>query len=517
MEKLKKWMIDEIKFTTSESDAEEMAKLMVKGSMKPVWSFIAERIRLKSEVQIIRGNLKLLDEKQKSKVNSELCDEDDNYELGVIDKSLLKTKKRMTQLEHDIKRLQLICGESNSAKDELKQRLKKSASSIGQVVEQQAKVQRTISQLKQKTSQVNHWIEDLNSNKNEAQIQATLSEIKPMLMEILKDGQPCILDEGKFISFLPSTLIQEVKKITRSVSTDIRIELDKPDSKPPKDSNVEKVLEELYASHLESHQKLIKASQTISLLEAESDRLFTENIPHEEALKRLIQLKQTKKTAQAIQNELRAQIKQQSFVPLKDDIPQAFAIVEQQNKDILCSKLIIEELLSQASGHSERVLSQVHLNNDQRQKLNIDIDYNINFGTLSMYNPVVCSAISIDRCLDQRLNRLGPLIDLMWKPDLNCILKTIADIMLKIAMKKSLSNEMREFEQCSDATTVLKRLHKELLRDEERTANLIQHKKEQSANRNNACMKLLHAIKIWSQEPAKEAYSKSMGVTYQKY
>ena len=53
------------------------------GRLKPVWEFFAERIRLKNEVELIRGNLKLQDEKKKRKSSSSEEDEDD-YEINVV-------------------------------------------------------------------------------------------------------------------------------------------------------------------------------------------------------------------------------------------------------------------------------------------------------------------------------------------------------------------------------------------------------------------------------------------------
>ena len=48
-----------------------------------MWEFFAERIRLKNEVELIRGNLKLQDEKKKRKSSSNEEDEDD-YEINVV-------------------------------------------------------------------------------------------------------------------------------------------------------------------------------------------------------------------------------------------------------------------------------------------------------------------------------------------------------------------------------------------------------------------------------------------------
>ena len=61
----------------------------IAGRLKPVWEFFAERIRLKNEVELIRGNLKLQDEKKKRKSSSNEEDEDD-YEINVVTRSVEK-------------------------------------------------------------------------------------------------------------------------------------------------------------------------------------------------------------------------------------------------------------------------------------------------------------------------------------------------------------------------------------------------------------------------------------------
>ena len=64
------------------------------GRLSPVWEFFTERIRLKNEVDLIRGNLKLQDERRKRKCSNNEEDDDD-YEINVVTRSLHKTKKQM--------------------------------------------------------------------------------------------------------------------------------------------------------------------------------------------------------------------------------------------------------------------------------------------------------------------------------------------------------------------------------------------------------------------------------------
>ena len=97
MAHLKSWLVNDVRFTGEEAEASEIAKLLVKGRLKPVWEFFAERIRLKKEVDVIRGNLKLQDERRRRKC-SKVEDDDNEKDLFIVTRSLHKAKKQIGQL-----------------------------------------------------------------------------------------------------------------------------------------------------------------------------------------------------------------------------------------------------------------------------------------------------------------------------------------------------------------------------------------------------------------------------------
>ena len=133
--------------------------------MSAVWEFFTERIRLKNEVDLIRGNLKLQDERRKRKCSNNEEDDDD-YEINVVTRSLHKTKKQMLQLDHEINRLQTLCYEMNVSKDDLKQRLNRSASQRGQVIDHKEKLEEIVLFYHQKMSEISQWVTDLNQNQD---------------------------------------------------------------------------------------------------------------------------------------------------------------------------------------------------------------------------------------------------------------------------------------------------------------------------------------------------------------
>ena len=105
---LRSWLLNDVRFTGEEAEASEITKLLIKGRLKPVWEFFAERIRLKKEVEVIRGNLKLQDERRRRKCSKVNDDDYDDYEINVVTRSLHKAKKQIGQLNHFLKTLDLF-------------------------------------------------------------------------------------------------------------------------------------------------------------------------------------------------------------------------------------------------------------------------------------------------------------------------------------------------------------------------------------------------------------------------
>jgi len=512
---LKVWLLNEVKITgNNEEEASEIAKLLVKGRLKPVWEFFAERIRLKNEVELIRGNLKLQDEKKKRKSSSNEEDEDD-YEINVVTRSLQKTKKQMVQLDHEISRLQNLCYEMNVSRDELKQKLNRSASQRGQVIEYKEKLEQIVNFYRQKTTQISQWTSDLNQTQDK-NISEIAKELSPVLLKVLNNDEKFQFEDDQFCGIPPKQVVQDLLELTRTLGIKISAESDKiPHSLPENKGDVNDVLEEMHALHLESYQKYLSTSKDIEVFENEMLRLVEENVKNE-TIKRFIKLRQVKRSGETILAFLKRNVRKGA--PLTcDDLPNMFENVEKQSKKIMGVKLLIEELLGQTLNHQDRVTQHVQQVENQRSKIQFEIElHDLETKNLGLYDPVVKSALSIDRCRDSRLSRLPLLMDVYFKPSFDHLLKKTMRIMLYKDLKMSYSQDMKNFEQFGNVKAVLRLVQKSVSKDKEDMSELIKRKlkSREDSSKSRPCEKLLHAIKIWSMEPASTAYAKSIGAKY---
>ena len=102
--------------------------------------------------------------------------------LAYYFRSLQKTKKQMVQLDHEISRLQNLCYEMNVSRDELKQKLNRSASQRGQVIEYKEKLEQIVNFYRQKTTQISQWTSDLNQTQDK-NISEIAKELSPVLLK----------------------------------------------------------------------------------------------------------------------------------------------------------------------------------------------------------------------------------------------------------------------------------------------------------------------------------------------
>ena len=58
MANLVDWITNDLKFT-NQKEAEDIAKVLNKGSTKKIFEFLVQKVKLKNDVEVIRGNLRL--------------------------------------------------------------------------------------------------------------------------------------------------------------------------------------------------------------------------------------------------------------------------------------------------------------------------------------------------------------------------------------------------------------------------------------------------------------------------
>ena len=120
MANLVDWITNDLKFT-NQKEAEEIAKVLNKGSTKKIFEFLAQKVKLKNDVEVIRGNLRLQEIQDEDHAIED--ENDDLYEAKVLKKSLKKVKLQSVQVEHDIERLQRINAELSVTQQDLKSKL----------------------------------------------------------------------------------------------------------------------------------------------------------------------------------------------------------------------------------------------------------------------------------------------------------------------------------------------------------------------------------------------------------
>ena len=486
------------------------------GRLRPVWEFFTERIRLKNEVDLIRGNLKLQDEKRKRKCSNNEEDDDD-YEINVVTRSLHKTKKQMLQLDHEINRLQTLCYEMNVSKDDLKQRLNRSASQRGQVIEHKEKLEEIVHFYRQKMSEISQWVTDLNQNQDK-NITGLAKELQPVLMKVMNHEEKFQFNENKFTGVHPKQVIQDLLELTRALGIKVNAEIDKiPKSLPQNQGDIDNVLEDMHVLHLEYYQNCLNATKQIEMFENEILRLVEENVK-DENIKSFIKLRQVKRSGQTTLEVLKKNVRKSTPMAC-DDLPNMFNHVEKQSKKILGVKLLIEEFLVQTLNHKERVIQHVQEVDQQRSKIQFGMElHDLETKNLGLYDPAVNTAISIDRCRDARLSKLPLLMQFFFKPSFNHLLKKTMAIMLYKDLKMTYSEDMKNFEQFGNVKAVLYSLQKSVTKENHDLSELIQRKLKfgdnSTSGKSRPCEKLLHAIRIWSLEPASTAYAKSIKGKY---
>jgi len=504
MDQIKEWIINDISFTSSDTEAADIAKFLVKGRLRPIWKFVAERIKLKKEADLIRKNLILHEERTK---NHSTDVEADDYEVSITTKSLNKARKNVAYLKHEVQRLQTIVYEMNCSKDQLKAELLKSNSERSQIIEHQEVIRQNLNYNKSKCSELSDILLTIKADKA-MKIENHANDVKLGLLGLLENNKLFQMDENIFSGKQPVDLMHEVLSMTRSLDVKVQGEVDKYIQSPYK-GNIEKVLEdELYSLHVGSYEKFLKSAKQTSLIEAEKKRLVFENVP-DESIRRLIILRETIKAGRAILHYLKAN--SIGKTPKQcTDLGEKFATVEQQSKKILRSKLLAEELLCQTANQRERVQTFVEQTREQKGTLYIQIHSNLEFKNIGLYSWQILQSLSLNKLSDQRLSKLPKLAMKSFKPGIAYLLSAVKGQLMVLDLKKIYSSDMENFESFGNVKGVLQQLDENFSKERETITSFIRKKLKSEAKSIDPCHKLLKAIDIWSQEPAKNAYSKAL-------
>ena len=144
---------------------------------------------MKNEVETIRGNLTLQDAQNKRK--HDVYDETtDVYEANVLEKSLNRLNKQISQKDHEIKRLKTICFTLNTKKDDMRKKLLHSSAKNNQIIDKQEELNALLRKLSHQTFEIEKW---MTNNwefaiKDRSEVLKMCSNFKPIVYKTLLDG-----------------------------------------------------------------------------------------------------------------------------------------------------------------------------------------------------------------------------------------------------------------------------------------------------------------------------------------
>lgn len=521
---------------------EDTIKIIYKGIFKKKLDFLVQQTRSPAHIHFIRGNLKLHEAQAKNQDDIDHVEqEDDAYETKVVLKSLRRAKKETAQLDHDIVRLQTICCELNVARDAVKTKLMSSVSKTGQLTEHNATYTSVLSKIHRQVKELDDWMQMTNNFtcNDSIAIQKTCSKLKPNLLKVLRVGAQAdnghdYLLNGGIKGQHPDAIIKGLLDATRSVGIKVQAELDRSKDKCVKQNHLSGLLRDLWQHHRDSYMKGCAALKQADLYEQEISRLMNDHLGNiqDESLKRLIKLKQTERQGKAIVTYLRQQIKSMRMedaqdVVSKNQVTQRYVIVEKQSKEMLGTKLIIEELLGHTSGSRHRVSQfvqqlqqhKVHLVHDFGAELPTALDRNEGLAAEAVHHVhqdhyQKNQESSLDRCTSAKLSQLAPIMGMRYKTNMCHLLQKVLDAKLRKTLLQLYSEEMANlgFGKTLSAHEVLEQLIKAFGKEREDLKELIERKL--SSTDNNAgskmCQEFLHSLSVWSSEPAKDAYIKGI-------
>ena len=523
MANLVDWITNDLKFT-NQKEAEDIAKVLNKGSTKKIFEFLVQKVKLKNDVEVIRGNLRLKEIKDEDHAIED--ENDDLYEAKVLNKSLRKTKLQSVQVEHDIERLQRINAELSVTHEDLKAKLVANAAQIQQLGDHYRDLNGFKRNIELNNQELVRWIQsqEFSMEQNDTSpILDYIDNLKPKILSVLKDGDKVEMANDYSMSKIhPQILLQGLLESTRRTELKVNEELEKSVENPDR-SQAQKILEELYERHIESYKLTLQAEQRSVKYQLETEKLINDHFKSEkdESLKRFILLKHTKKSAEVMIQSLKMQIQQlknedSKATNIKVAIKDGFEIMDKQAQAISNAKILIEDLIGQNSGFAYRVLQS--LNQVQEQKSNakniISADIFLQSKDLPakaiqfIHDPKILQNLSIDRLASQP--NLSKILQVSYKPSICQFLKIVHEIQDE---KKSLTQQIGEMQELEKFdTNTLQKLKETLMGDKKELMDLIARKLVSKTDEmeTDYCEKFLHAVKIFVNEPAKDVYMKEI-------
>ena len=521
MANLVDWITNDLKFT-NQKEAEEIAKVLNKGSTKKIFEFLAQKVKLKNDVEVIRGNLRLQEIQDEDHAIED--ENDDLYEAKVLKKSLKKVKLQSVQVEHDIERLQRINAELSVTQQDLKSKLVANAAQVQQLSDHYRELNGFKRNIELNDQELVKWIQsrEYSMEQNDTSpILDYIDNLKPKILSVLKDGDKVEMSNDQLAKIHPQILLQGLLESTRRTELKVNEELEKS-VETPDQSQAQKILEELYERHIESYKLTVQAEQRSAKYQLETERLINDHFKSEkdESLKRNILLKHTKKSAEVMIQSLKMQIQQlknedSKAINIKMAIKDGFEVMDKQAQAISNAKTLIEDLIGQNSGFTYRVLQSV--NQVQEQKSNakniVSADIFLKSKDLALnaiqfiHDPKILQNLSIDRLASQP--KLPKILEVSYKPSIGQFLKIVHEIQ---EQKKSLSQQIEEMQELEKFdTNTLQKLKETLMGEKQELMDLIARKLAKTDEKEtDYCEKFLHAVKIFVNEPAKDVYMKEI-------
>ena len=541
MDGLKNWIL-QCGFSADRDEAEEIAKIIYKGRLRGTWDFFAKRIRMKNEIDNIRGNLILQETQKKYMDKKEVEETDDIYEKNVLAKSLTKVIKKTAQTDHDIQRLKTICFDLNSKKDVLKKKLLNSSSKNGQLIDHQENLANFLRKISRHTFEIEQWMTskwEYGSN-DSSQVLSMCVDCKSIIHKTLQEGCSSEFDALKISCINPGAVINGLIEATRNTGAKVQVELNKSvNAKSSNNKNLQPLLEDLWNDHVESYQNYQSSFQQMEIFQQEVSRHLDQHLSNvqDELIKRYINMKKSQKAGHAFITSLNKQLcamelENDDDLRIKKLITDRYAIVEKQSKDMLGKKMLIEELLGHTSNHRERVshlcdqLHQQKIDMSQSFGIELPILLDANHGLASdalksVHVASMSDEFSIDRSgKDTRIIQFNQSINLFIKPNFCQLLQHVFHTMMHNNLLGIYINEMNKFKNFGHTTAspeeILEELSSSLLKEKSTVCELIKKKlqKHEAEESRKSCDKFKHAVNIWTTEPGKDAFIHGLNPSY---
>ena len=520
------WISKDLKFTNRE-EAQAIAKVLNRGQTKKIFEYLSQRVKLKTDIEVIRGNLKLQEITDQETIEDDNDDESE-HEIKILKKSLKKSKSQIVQLEHDIERSQKINLELSSTQDELKAKITANLAKTQQLTDHYNSLFIFMQSIEKSNQEMAKWSQSKNefsTSKDTKPILNFIETLRPKIEKVLKHGEKIEITSESIENVNPQVLLQGLLESTRKTELKVNEALEKSTDKPIS-SNVGKVLEELYEQHIDSYKATVIAEQKYKRNEAEIQRLSLECFKDErdESLKRFILLKQTKKSAEVMLQFLKHKIQDLKIEDTKSlkiqmSIKNGFETMDKQTNEISIAKLFLEDLIGQNSGFDFRVAQALKQVQDQRDSARDAISTEVLEKSKNMpskainfiYDPKIMQSISIDRLATQSLHKV---LNFSYKPNICEFMKTVHLSRMEEKLLESHLEEMQEFQNFNSDKKSLEILHGRFMADKKELMDLISRKLTRTEKETDYCEKFLHAVKIFVNEPAKDVYMKEIKKEY---